>query len=152
MSGCQTADMVRTIPALRNVAFLLALGFCLPACKKYDEGPLISLTSREERIANTWVIEKAIEAGQYVTSSYDNFVLNLTTAHAATLNAQYVFFGVPVNTETSGTWVFQNNDETLVLDFEDDAADGSYQILRLTEPELWLRKTGDDLELRLKEQ
>ena len=147
----QNADMSRMIPAA-NVAILLALGLSLPACKKYDDGPLISLTSREERIANTWVIDKAIEAGQDVTTSYDNYVLTLTTGHAATLNAQYVFFGIPINTETSGTWAFENNDENLVLDFEDNVADGTYQILRLTEPELWLRKTGDDLELRLKEQ
>ena len=144
--------MSRTFTAATHVAVLLALGLCLPACKKYDDGPLISLTSREERIANTWVIDKAFEGGQDVTTSYDNYVLALTTGHAATLNAQYVFFGVPINTETSGTWAFENNDETLVLDFEDNVADGTYQILRLTEPELWLRKTGDDLELRLKEQ
>ena len=98
------------------------------------------------------MIDKAFEGGQDVTTSYDNYVLTLTTGHAATLNAQYVFFGIPINTETSGTWAFENNDENLVLDFEDNVADGTYQILRLTEPELWLRKTGDDLELRLKEQ
>lgn len=144
--------MFRKLPSAGNLALLLALGLSLPACKKYDDGPLISLTPREERIANTWVIDKAIEAGQDVTTSYDNYVLVLTTGHAATLTAQYVFFGVPINTETSGTWAFADNDETLVLDFEDDVADGSYVITRLTEPELWLRKTGDDLELRLKEQ
>jgi hypothetical protein len=39
-----------------------------------------------------------------------------------------------------------------VLDFSDDQADGTYQILRLTSTELWLRKVGEDLELRLNEQ
>jgi hypothetical protein len=143
--------MFRTFPAA-SISFFLVLGLTLPACKKYDEGPLISLTPREERIANTWVIDKAIEAGNDVTSSYDNYVLVLTTDHAATLNAQYEFFGVPINTQTNGTWAFGNDDENLILDFEDNVADGTYLILRLTEPQLWLRKIGDDLELRLKEQ
>lgn len=145
-------DMYRTFPATTTAAVCLTMVLCFSACKKYDDGPLISLTSREERIANTWVIDKAIEDGADVTTSYDNYVLTLTTAHGASLSAQYVLFGVPISTETNGTWSFENNDETLVLDFEDDVADGTYQILRLTEPELWLRKTGDDLELRLKEQ
>ena len=53
---------------------------------------------------------------------------------------------------TNGTWAVQNDDEELVLDFEDNAADGTYQIRRLTESQLWLHKVGDDLELHLKSQ
>lgn len=85
-----------------------------------------------------------------MTSDYDNYVLTLTTGGSATLVATYTVFGVNFTGETNGTWAFQNDDEELVLDFENNDADGTYQIRRLTETELWIHKVGDDLELRLK--
>lgn len=136
----------KTPLALAAVA-LLAMG-----CKKYDDGPGISLVPRTERVANTWVIERATADGDDVTSSYDQYVLSLTTDGAATLDAEYTVFGVDVSTETTGTWAFANDQEQLVLDFEEDLADGTYIINRLTQTELWLRKVGEDLELRLREQ
>ena len=66
--------------------------------------------------------------------------------------ATYTVFGTDFTYDTNGTWAFQNDDEELVLDFEDNAADGTYQIRRLTESQLWLHKVGDDLELHLKSQ
>jgi hypothetical protein len=126
---------------------LLAVG-----CKKYEDGPGVSLVPRTERVANTWVIDKAYSDGEDITSSFDQYVLSLTTGNDATLEANYTLFGVVISYQTTGTWAFANEQEELVLDFEDDAADGSYQILRLTSDELWLRELGGDLELRLKEQ
>ena len=121
-------------------------------CNKYDDGPGVSLVPRTERVANRWVIEKAISDGEDVTSAFDQYVLTLTTDKAATLVANYTLFGIVISNETSGTWSFANDQEQLVLDFEDNAADATYQINRLTQKELWLRKMGEDLELRLKEQ
>jgi hypothetical protein len=132
--------------ALASVA-VLATG-----CSKYEDGPGISLVSRTERVANTWVIEKAMADGEDVTSAYEQYVLALTTEGAASLEADYTVFGVVVSTQTTGTWSFANDEEQLVLDFEEDLADGTYLINRLTQTELWVRKVGEDLELRLKEQ
>lgn len=131
---------------------LAAVALLATGCKKYEDGPGISLVPRTERVANTWVIERATADGDDVTSSYDQYVLSLTTDGAATLDAEYTVFGVDVSTETTGTWAFANDQEQLVLDFEEDLADGTYIINRLTRTELWLRKVGEDLELRLREQ
>lgn len=136
----------KTPLALATVALLAA------GCSKYDDGPGISLVSRTERVANTWVIDRATADGENVTSDYDQYVLTLTTNNVANLQADYTVFGITVSTETTGTWAFANDQEQLVLDFEDDLADGTYIINRLTQSELWLRKVGEDLELRLKEQ
>ena len=132
--------------ALASVALLAA------GCNKYDDGPGISLLPRTERVANTWVIDKATSGGQDITSAFDQYVLTLTSGGSATLEADYTFFGVVISNSTTGTWSFANDQEELVLDFADDQADATYQILRLTTNELWLRKVGEDLELRLKEQ
>jgi len=136
----------KTPLALATVALLAA------GCNKYDDGPGVSLVPRTERVANTWVIDKAFTDGQDITSAYDQYVLTLTTGNDASLVAEYTLFGVVISNETTGTWAFANDQQELVLDFEDDQADGTYQITRLTQTELWLRKVGEDLELRLNEQ
>lgn len=137
---------------LKTPLALVALALLAAGCNKYDDGPGVSLIPRTERVANTWVIDKAFADGSDVTADYDQYTLTLTTGNAATLVGEYTVFSVTISTETNGTWAFANDQEELVLDFEDDQADGNYQILRLTQTELWLREIGDDLELRLKEQ
>jgi hypothetical protein len=136
----------KTPLALAAVA-ILAVG-----CKKYEDGPGVSLVPRTERVANTWVIDKAYSDGQDVTNDYDQYVLTLTTNGNATLVAEYTLLGILFSFETTGTWSFANDQEDLVLDFENDAADGTYRITRLTRSELWMREEGGNLELRLKEQ
>lgn len=121
-------------------------------CNKYDDGPGVSLVPRTERVANRWVIDKAISNEEDVTGAFDQYVLTLNTDKAATLVANYTLFGIAISNQTTGTWSFANDQEQLVLDFEDNAADAIYQMNRLTQKELWLRKMGEDLELRLKEQ
>jgi Domain of unknown function (DUF5004) len=121
----------------------------LIGCKKYDDGPAFSLRSREERVANTWRIDRAMNGSDDVTSAFDQYELRLTKDHDASLTATYTLFGTDFSFTTSGTWSFENKDEDLRLDFDDSDADETYQILRLKETELWLREKGGDLELQL---
>ena len=137
-----TTRMTRTMIALVAVTGLMG-------CKKYDDGPMFSLRSREERISNTWRIDRAMNGSDDVTSAFDQYELRLTKDHDASLTATYTLFGTDFSFTTSGTWSFENKDEDLRLDFEDSDADETYQILRLKETELWLREKGGDLELQL---
>lgn len=131
---------------------ILGAAMALTACKKYEEGPLIQLTPRDERVANTWEFESAYEDGEDVSDDFDQYELYLASDGDAELTAEYTFLGVDYVTETDGTWSFENNDENLLLNFEDDSQDNEYQILRLTNDELWLRELGNDLELHLREK
>ena len=119
------------------------------SCEKYENGPSISLIPRNERIANTWVIEKAIQNDEDVTSQYDQYEVYYTSDGDSELSAEYTAFGLEFQTETQGTWSLANNDEDLVVDYQDDSEDEEYQILKLTSKELWLREKGEDLELHL---
>jgi hypothetical protein len=49
------------------------------SCKKYDEGPALSLKSKKARVANEWIIEYAfdIDDNQVVTSDYDGETLDI---------------------------------------------------------------------------
>ena len=127
----------------------MGVGLFITGCNKYDDGPAISLRSREERVANTWRIESAKEGGNDVTSSFTQYELRLTKGHDAALQANYALGSLTFSFQTNGTWAFENDDEDLRLDFANDAADETYRMLRLKENELWLREKGDDLELHL---
>ncbi|MFZ1686791.1 MAG: DUF5004 domain-containing protein [Flavobacteriales bacterium] len=132
-----------------RILFALLAGSALTGCKKYDDGPAFSLRSREERVANTWRIDRAMSGSDDVTSAFSQYELRLTKDHDASLTATYTLFGTDFSFTSSGTWSFENKDEDLRLDLEDDDADETYQILRLKETELWLREKGGDLELQL---
>lgn len=128
---------------------LLSL-FVLPSCNKYEEGPGVSLRSKTERVSNTWMIDQAFRNGEEVTDEYDEFTLRTTKDGDAELAAIYSAGSFSFEYETDGTWSFKDNKETLELDFENDDADNSYQILRLAEDELWIRENGGEDELHLK--
>ncbi len=121
----------------------------LGSCKKYEEGPMVSLKSKKERVSNTWKIEKAYRNGNDVTSDYDQYELQMLTDGDARLVAIYTFGDFTFEAETDGTWNFQNDKEEIRLDFENDDADNVYQILKLKEKELWIREKGGEDELHL---
>jgi hypothetical protein len=118
-------------------------------CGKYEDGPDFSLRSRKERIANTWQVEKATDGGNDVTSSFDQYELQMLRDGAATLAALYHIGDLSFEFQTNGTWDLVNKDEDLQLDFENNAADETWEILRLKEKELWLHEKDGDLELHL---
>lgn len=131
--------------ALTTLA-LVGLGFA--SCNKYEEGPAISLTPKNERVANTWQIYYAQDDGQNVSDNYDQYTLYLTKGGAAELEADYTVLGTQYQTATQGTWTFENDQADIRFDYEDDSEDEVYQIVMLTSDEMRLRKKGDDLELR----
>ena len=134
---------------MKNLAIAIMAVLGLSACSKYEEGPALSLSSKKARVANEWEFAKVTDDGRDITESYDAFRLTLTEDGDATLNAKYDWGDVSVEFETDGTWAFTRDKENLELDFEDDDADNEYQILRLTQDEMWLREVGDDRELQL---
>lgn len=134
-----------------RTTLLLAFTVTLLAtsCKKYEDGPMFSLRSKTERISNTWRVERATDGGNDVTSSFDQYELQLLSNGDASLAALYSLGSLSFEFQTNGTWSFESKKEDLRLDFENDAADRTYEILRLKEDELWLKEKGDDLELHL---
>lgn len=131
--------------------FLITTGL-IEGCRKYEDGPAISLIPKKERVANTWVVEKALADNMDVTGDYDHYEIYLTNDGDAELTAQYTVFGIHYITDTDGTWQFTNNQSNIQFNYEDDSQDAEYQILKLTEKEFWLRQVGQELELHLKEK
>jgi hypothetical protein len=122
----------------------------ITACTKYPDGPAISLRSRTERIANNWKIGQAFNSsGGDVTSGYTKYQLNLSHTGSASLYANYQVFGTTYTYSTNGTWAFVNDESKISFVYSNNDANGVYQILKLKETELWLKKDDGSLELHL---
>lgn len=133
-----------------SIGLLLSVLFLTtPSCKKYEEGPYVSLRSKTERVANNWRVEKAMNGNTDITSDFERYEIIFTTSNRASIIAAYKFFGTTYAYITEGTWSFNGNKEKLIVDYENNEADRVYFILRLSEDEMWLREEGSALELHL---
>ena len=56
---------------LVSIALLIVVS--VTSCKKYPDGPLLSLRSKTEWVANNWKVGQALEGGKDVTSDYNKF-------------------------------------------------------------------------------
>jgi hypothetical protein len=131
------------------ILFTVLLFLALTSCNKYEDGPVLSFVSRNERIANTWKMDKALDNGVDVTSSYDRYIVTLTKSGSASLTAHFTLLSLEYDYVTNGTWNFTSNDDKLELNYENDLVDATYVILKLKEKELWLRQENTELELHL---
>jgi hypothetical protein len=113
------------------LAVLLELG--LNSCKKYPEGPVLSLRSRKERVANNWKVEKVTFNGNDITSNYTNISFNETYdkkgnySYNSTLGSG------------SGKWSFQNNDTQIKRQGVSGMSTVELTILKLKEKSFWYR-------------
>jgi len=99
------------------------------SCKKYDEGPGMSLRSREERVANTWKVENY----KINSDDYTSLVSNYTETFSKTGTYSYVWGSL----SGSGTWSFQSDDEQIKLYGNDDQSSRTLFILKLEEKTFW---------------
>lgn len=123
-------------------------GFVFSSCVFYEDGPLISLLSKKERVANTWVAEDVIEAdGDVVTDSYKNWTWTFTKDGEATVS--YPVLGTTINFQ--GEWNLVDNGAIfqLIIDLGLGNNINDYDILRLAADEFWLL-AEDGTEFRLK--
>ena len=105
------------------------LVFLFQSCQKYEDGPLISIRSRGERISNTWKVDNLKING----SDYTSIVTNYTETF--TKSGTYTYDWSLLN--GSGTWKFQNNDEEVILNGNDDHSSRTLIILKLEEKQFW---------------
>jgi hypothetical protein len=133
---------IKSVAALIMVSVLLAFG-----CQDYPDGPTVSLIPKADRVANNWKIGEALDNGTNVTPDYSKYELALSRGGVANLTANYAVLGIAYDYVTEGTWQFVSDEQKISFDFENDAADGVYEILKLESNDMWLKKDGSTLEL-----
>lgn len=124
------------IMKIKKYTFLLAFIIMAGAigCKKYDEGPALSLKSKKSRVANKWKIEKAtdLEDGTDITADYAGEIWEFTK------DGDY-----KENGNLKGTWVFSSDKEELIITKTGDNPK-TFKILKLKEKEMWLEKLAEE--------
>lgn len=133
-------------------ALFLTLLFINFSCKKYEEGPSVSLRSAESRLEGTWVLDRYYVNGQDETDSL------MISDYKETFNKDDSFRRsfVDYNGDTTiqeATWEFAENKKVinLLIPYNNSISIIAFDILRLKNKELWYKMelNGDIYEYQL---
>lgn len=112
---------------------ILSLIFVLSACKKYEEGPTLSLTTKKYRVSGDWKAERIISKSGDVEFVQSNVVWRI--------NKDETFEVLEGNSIIEkGTWDFSQNKDYLMFTSKDEGTVDvvEYRIIRLKNNEMWL--------------
>ncbi|MEX0965641.1 MAG: hypothetical protein WD077_00250 [Bacteroidia bacterium] len=129
-----------SLAAIASAAIL----FNVQSCKKYEDGPRISLKSKKARLVGEWELEKPItspfgEVNMIIEFEKDgDFELLLEITYS------YPGYSGTYDYEVTGEWEFEDNKENIELDFDDGGGKTEWEILRLTSKELWIEAEGGE--------
>jgi len=107
------------------------------SCKKYEDGPLVSLRSRTERLSNQWKVDNYKVNGTDFTSLVSSYTETFSK------NGAYSYSWTILN--GTGTWKFQNKDKEVKLTGDQAQTSRTLFLTKLEEKELWYYfMEGDD--------
>jgi len=109
----------------------LIIGVLFSGCKKYGEGPSLSLRSKTARVANTWKVDSYTINGTDKTSALTG--INYTETYDKDGNFSY-------NSSAgtgSGKWEFQSDKEQIKRSGVSGKSTETLFILRLKERKFW---------------
>jgi hypothetical protein len=118
---------ITNITTLIVCAVLILLG--VQGCQKYSDGPMISLNSRTERVANTWKVDNYKLNGDDFTS----LVSGYTETYSKDGNYSYSWGAL----SGTGTWAFQNKDAEIRITGTNNQTTVTLYIQKLEEKQFW---------------
>jgi hypothetical protein len=132
-------------------AVLLGVLFMLSSCSKYEEGPLLSLKSKEARLVGTLVVDQVLKNGVENTDMMefmDNMEFTFEKGGTGNMKAIYTWGGMEVTAVDDLEWQFSDDETKLLVRTkgEDDTVWSDWEestILRLTSDELWTQEYDD---------
>lgn len=147
---------------------MLALLFiAAPACKKYEEGPAVSLRTKNARVANEWQLEKSLRNGVDQTEAFKAAYADFRETYTKDGNWTYSYTDASSNLISgAGEWEWEDDDDDDDGDGDDDPRKTSIErensnnlpseihIIKLKENELWYwyKENSDRVEIHLVEK
>ena len=128
---------------------VIAIAFVAVSCGKYEEGPKISLASKEGRIINVWSLDAQFENGveQTLTAEDKDDYIEFMKDGKAVIS--WVYGGS--TTDIDATWELSDDKEQLIMYMTYEMLGTTYTdttestILRLKSNEMWLEQVdGSD--------
>jgi hypothetical protein len=135
-----------------------ALYLLMPGCKKYEDGPLMSLYSKGMRVNGTWYFERVTYNGQDSTIHYPYQQLNffyIRDNDGGTFTWNHNIWAQELNEDLyqTGTWRFMaDRDSFEMVVYRNDFRDSTFhrwKINRLAYTEFWIeRNMGDSIHIQ----
>ncbi|MBL4578734.1 MAG: hypothetical protein JKX74_09695 [Flavobacteriales bacterium] len=113
------------------------------SCKKYEEGPAFTLSTKKARVANEWKVDYAFDFDDNleVTSDYVGETWEFTKDGEWTERDSGII-------DKTGTWEFVSDKEGLQINRTGTGTSTSvYTILKLKQKEMWLKDKDEELHL-----
>jgi len=132
---------------------LLVLTAFLPGCKKYEDGPLISLYSKGMRVSGTWYFQSVLYGGKDSTANYtyqqmDFIYIKKIDGGVFTWNHNIYATSADENPLVGGTWkFFSDRDSFEMIVYKNllrDSVVTKWKIDRLAYTEFWLERNIKD--------
>ncbi|MFZ9631830.1 MAG: hypothetical protein ACO3AQ_07325 [Bacteroidia bacterium] len=128
------------------INFTLMIAVCtiisLSGCKKYEDGPGLSLSSKKSRVAATWEFKKVKLSSVDVTSNFLDYTWEMKKdGQFNVVSSGYI---------DHGKWDFALDKEAIDFRYDDGTIE-RYDIKRLTAKDLWMEfiDSGDTLYIEL---
>ncbi|HBS86744.1 MAG: hypothetical protein A2W91_12000 [Bacteroidetes bacterium GWF2_38_335] len=123
---------------------LILLPLILINCNEFEDGPYLSLRSKESRACKQWSYEYImdLETGQLYTSMYEGWILDLNNNGEYTKTIVYLD---SLSTE-KGTWEFDGRSH---IRFHYNDYMTKFKILRLSNDEFWLQSNQEEIHLKI---
>ncbi|HQQ94129.1 MAG TPA: hypothetical protein PLQ93_06210 [Bacteroidia bacterium] len=137
-----------------SAMLLLSAGLILgslSSCKKYEDGPAVSLLSKKTRISGEWTLESYMlnevdKTADYLTAVGANYMLEIEK------DGSYKVAGIFAD---NGTWVFgEDKDDVYFHSGKSGVPEQAFRITRLANKELWMKQTqsnGDVYKFKYKQ-
>ena len=133
-----------------SFAIICFIIISLFSCKKYPEGPSLTIRSKKGRVANKWKIDKWLIGGVDSTTYYaaEGSFIDLTKEGGVTAT-QIKTDGLQSTTiKYTGEWQFSDDKEVfawIITDDQGNPADtNTFTILKLKNKEFWVRDEDDN--------
>ncbi len=115
---------------LKFTIFGLMIIVVFSGCKKYDDGPMLSLAFKKARVVNDWKMQSATQNGNS-TTLFNGITIEFKKDNTYTLTWGANF---------PGTWDFDKKKEKIITT-DNVGTVTQYTINRLTNKELWVTYT-----------
>jgi len=136
-----------TLFKMRKLTYIFSILIILllfVGCKKYEEGPTISLLTKKARITGIWEFsEITTEWDMARTLGFEKDGICYLGWSSGIINVNDVYYDF-------GEWEFDNNKEYLLIKSLADSINNTYKIIKLTNKELKLQISDKEYTTLLK--
>jgi hypothetical protein len=137
-----TENQKEKMKTFKLIILLLIAGIFFNSCKKYEDGPAISLKTKKMRLCRKWLLTEGTLDGN--TLRFSDYMY--TDEYEYKTNGKYIIIGEDARkakpSYLEGTWSFSDKKENLVHSIYTNNSE-TLNILRLTSKDLWLsQETG----------